>query len=202
MPIRALKWCAQLLAFLAAASEAVASQQVTRGDAEAILQASLNGGVAIRLHGGEIVGAPADSSALDSLARISPFVPSRHYCSLDWHVISLSVFTGSDTLSPAQIIEELTSVTTTFEFDGVTLDASQLAPRGMVAPPFDWDIAFFVQTGLVLAPEDIAVGEHTLVTTTLFPSDAPTTVTTTFFMDAPGTGVCRPDNALIFREVK
>jgi hypothetical protein len=102
---------------------------VTQGDAEAILHAFPSGGWALRLHGGSVEGAPADLRP-DSLARIASNPPfnGRHYCSLDWHVISSASVDGiavGESRTGAEIRESLSQ-----EDQLVTLDGALLESRG------------------------------------------------------------------------
>jgi hypothetical protein len=88
---------AAAMLLLVPASAQANAPRVTRGDAQAILQAQGNGGWAVILNGGIVEeGAPSDFM-FDSMARIAPQAGwnGRHFCSLDWHVINVPAVEGN-----------------------------------------------------------------------------------------------------------
>ena len=193
-----------LIASTAAPTSANANAtRVTRGDAEAVFQAAFNGGWAIRLNQGEIEGAPEDFMA-DGLVRISPatMFNNKHYCALDWHVISVATIEGNrpgESMSNQEIWDRLAARQVTFQLDGSPLPVERTMPRRTTNPEQrGFYEAFDVNTGRVMAPEELSAGQHNLIG---FGNLAGVIGNITFHIDAPGTGVCGPDAALTFREV-
>src|SRR5689334_6521585 len=95
--------------------------RVTKGNAEAVFEAFGGGGWMIRLHAGKIEGAPADFMA-DGLARISMLdaYDQKHYCALDWHVISLLIVEGriaGQTLTNSEIFDQIAGRDVIFMLD-------------------------------------------------------------------------------------
>jgi hypothetical protein len=54
---------------------------------------------------------------------------------------------------------------------------------------FGFEQAYAYQQGIVLSPSDLSVGAHSLDTTVVSPPDT-FNLHITFYIDAPGTGVC------------
>jgi hypothetical protein len=78
------------------------SDRVSRGQAEAVLNAGPSGGSAIlNRSGGVLRGAPADNEVR---AAIRPYADSkwdgRHFCAEDWHLLIAGWFVGGDKGSP------------------------------------------------------------------------------------------------------
>ncbi len=169
--------------------------RVTRGDARAILEAFPTGGWAVVLNGGALEGAPADFFP-DSMARIGPMAPwnGRHLCSLDWHVISVTANEGNtvgQSRTNTEIRDFLSQIELDFMLDGAPLDTMRTAIKRTLNPERGFVEAFFVAEGQVMAPEDLSVGQHSLQFTGHRPGQPPNVFPPiTFFIDAPGVGVC------------
>lgn len=197
-----------VLPALVAADASATPLRVTRGDAEAVFQAAFNGGWADRLHAETIEGAPADF-LVDSLARITPAADrdGKHYCVLDWHVISVALVEGNrpgEAFTTEEIFDRLANRHVEFKVDGVLIETMRTPPKRTTNPMNRGFVeAFLVSEGQILEPDDLAVGQHVL-TATGFRADNPPMAlpSVTFFIDAPGTGVCGSDDALTFREVE
>jgi len=182
--------------------------RVTEGDAEAVFQAWVNGGWAIRLNGGTVEeGAPANFSfppfsPTFTTARIAPMAPwnGRHFCSLDWHVIAVAALEGNPvggTRTNQELIDTLSQTRVLFTLDGAPLDTTTTAIKRTTNPavgqggPLGWVEAFSVVLGRVMAPEDLSVGQHTLQALGLRPGSPPIPMgPITFFIDAPEDGTC------------
>jgi hypothetical protein len=185
-----------VLALLVAAGAQATAPRVTQGEAQAIFEAFDNGGWAVRLHAGSLEGAPADFLP-DSLARISPNPPwdGRHFCSLDWHVITLAIFDGNaagESRTNQEIREFLSQIDVIFTLDGAPLDTMRTAIKRFLNPErFGLVDGYWFAEGQVMAPTDLSVGQHTLQATVLVPGEEPdVSDPITFFIDAPGTGAC------------
>jgi hypothetical protein len=178
---------------LAAATTQPGTSRATQGDAQAVFEANQNGGVAILLHSGKHVG-PASNDP-SSVIRISAFVDGRHYCSLDWHVIAVTLFGGNlpgETRTPHEIAADLSASSFTFFVDDVRLDAVVTPVKPFLNPEALGLVdAFWFTTGRVMSPSDLAVGAHTLATEqrdgagNLIDSS-----NVTFVIDAAGVGAC------------
>jgi hypothetical protein len=163
--------------------------QVSRGDAEAVLQAS-HGGVVATNHAGVVRGAPAD---IDMRAAIRPYADSdwdgRHYCAKDWHVLVVAWYAPIDeshTLQQAK--DELAGTTIQLVLDGMELDTERTAIRRLPEGVEEAE-AFYFQQGKTIAPGELSVGTHTLAYTATSPADSYGSQIT-FSIDAPGTGAC------------
>jgi hypothetical protein len=170
--------------------------RVSQGDAQAVLEAFGNGGWAILRHSDSVVlgtGTPADGLR-DSLAAIRPFafVNGNHYCALDWHVILVAIFDGGDASYTVQDFAAYRSqVSMAFTLDGQPLATDRTASKRTLRDltSFGVTTAYYFQQGRVLAPEELAVGTHTLAWVISAPEGA-ASVTIAFTVDAPGTGTC------------
>ena len=178
-----------------------ARSRVTKGDAEAVLQAFGGAGRIIRRQGVVEFGTPADPELRASIRPFSnPNLPfdQRHYCEEDWHVILVAEIWGGDGSFSRQDAEnELSQVTHTFTLDGTPIsDTTRTAIRNFADPgPFAaqfglvWDKAFFFQEGRVLSPAELSVGQHTLSYTAVSPAGQDQDGIT-FFIDPAGQGAC------------
>jgi hypothetical protein len=184
---------AAMLAFTGGTAQADTGR-VSKGEAEAILEAFGNGGWAILRHGeGVVQGAPADGLP-DSLAAIRPlpFWNGNHYCALDWHVIVLAIFDGGDASYTPQDFAALRSqVSNTFILDARPFATERTASKRFLRDltAFGFTTAYYFQDGRVLAPEELAVGTHTLTLIQSFLGETDR-VDISFTVDAPGTGAC------------
>jgi hypothetical protein len=167
------------------------SSRITRGDAQAIFQASPNGFWAVQLHSPVLQGAPSDAQARGAIRPYSDN-DGQHYCAEDWHVILLATIVGGDasfTRPEAEAI--LSTVTTSFTLDGAPLPTTRTTVKPFLNPEFvDAEKAFAFQEGRIMAPTDISVGSHQLVATVSEPGFPTEVLEITFFLDAPGTGAC------------
>jgi len=181
----------------------VSAARVTQGDAEAVFNAGFNGGWAIVLNNDGSLGAPADfrSSDLVRIATEASF-NGKHYCSLDWHAVGIAINEGrrpGEEISNQVIFDRLAARDPTFKLDSVLLETERTPPKRMLNPETRGFVeAFTVMEGRVMAPQDIAVGQHTLQG---FNSAGASIGLVTFHIDAPGTGVCGVEDALTFREL-
>ena len=182
---------------LLAVSAQANSPRVTRGDAQAAFEAFGNGGWGIVLNGGDVEqGAPADFMP-DSMARIVPMAPfnGRHYCSLDWHSISVAANEGNPpggTRTNSELRETLEGIVVRITLDGALLDTTTTAVKRTTNPERIGAVeAFYVNAGKLMAPEDLAIGPHSAQFTGLRPGRPPQVMPAiTFYIDAPGTGTC------------
>ena len=164
-----------------------AGRTITRGDAQAVLNAFGNGGRAVLQHSRTGEGAPADF--FGSHGSIRPFSSSpwdgAHFRADDWHVIVIADIEGGDASfghpDAAAIIDALTIE---FVLDGAPLATTRTAVKRFLDPGlFDFDVAYYAQQGRLMAPGDLAVGNHTLSVTVTGPSGAFQDAIT-FFVDA------------------
>ena len=140
---------------------------------------------------------PGGLSDVGSITRINPAPQwnGRHFCSLDWHVISVALNEGNavgGTRTNAELFEALSARIVVFTLDGAVLATERTAPRRTTNPERSGLVeAFAVNAGKVMAPEDLSVGQHTLFFTGNRPGQPPIVMPTiTFFIDAPGEGTC------------
>lgn len=168
--------------------------RITRGDAEAVLNAFGTGGLVILRRKGETAeAAPADF--LGSSGSIRPFRDSawdgRHFCAEDWHVILVGWIDGGDASFGHQQAEAaFDSVTISFTLDGAELSTTRTAIKPFNDPErFGLERAWYFQQGKVMAPDDLSVGQHELSVRITDPTGV-FDDGITFFIDAAGTGAC------------
>jgi hypothetical protein len=172
------------------------SRRITRGDAEAVLNAFGTGGRVILGNGRTVEAAPADFAG--SHGSIRPFRDSpwngRHLCAEDWHVILVAWFDGGDaTFDHQQAEAAFGPVTISFTLDGATLATirTPIKPFHNPPPAYGFERAWYFQQGKIMAPGDLSVGQHQLSVRFTNPaaglddSDG-----ITFFIDPAGTGTC------------
>jgi hypothetical protein len=142
-------------------------RRITRGDAEAVLDAFGTGGLVIlRRRGGTAEAAPADF--FGSHGSIRPFQGSpwdgRHFCAEDWHVILVAVIDGGDaSFDHQQAKAVLDPVTISFTLDGAALATTRTPIKPFHDPQrFQLERAWYFQEGKVMAPNDLSVGQHEL----------------------------------------
>ena len=169
------------------------STRATKGDAQAVFSASQTGGSAILVHSGKAVGPAANRSA-DGI-RITGFIDGLHYCSLDWHVISVTLSDGNfpgGTRTSREIATDLSALSETIYVDGVRLDSGLTAVKPLVDPAvYGLVNGFWFTTGRVMAPSDLTIGPHSLATEL---RDAAGTIVlssnVTFVIDSADVGAC------------
>jgi hypothetical protein len=140
------------------------SRRITRGDAEAVLNAFGGGGQAVLLHSKTAEGAPADF--LGSHGSIRPFSGSpwdgAHFCAEDWHVILIADIEGGDASfkhnDAARIMDGLN---VSFTLDGASLPTTRTAVKRFLNPEeFGLQVAYYFQQGQIMSPADLSVGSH------------------------------------------
>ncbi len=179
--------------FVPRSQASAASGLVTKGDAEAILHAWTSGG-GILFHEHAVPGF-ADFPR----ATITPlsFHSGTHYCVDDWHVVRIAIANSVDNVdffTKEQVIADLEATTVTLTLDGMTLpairtpiimlNAADQQRLGFPGPTF----AF--QTGSILSPDALSVGDHTAGLVVTDPVFGTFQDASTFTVDPSGTGVC------------
>ena len=174
-------------------------RRITRGDAEAVLNAFGTGGRVILRNGKTAEAAPADF--FGTHGSIRPFRNSSwdrgHFCAEDWHVILIAWFEGGDaSFTFEQARAALDPVINSFILDDAPLQTTRTSISRFLNPePFGFDEAYYFQEGRIMSPADLSVGQHQLSLTStddtsghrIFRSSI------TFFIDAAGTGACLND---------
>jgi hypothetical protein len=171
------------------------SNRVSRGQAEAVLNAGPSGGSAIlNRSGGVLRGAPADNEVR---AAIRPYENTiwdgRHFCAEDWHLLVAAWFLAVDeSYTAQQVKDELAATTIQLVLDGVELNTQRTAIKRFVEVPEylgGAEEAYYFQQGAIMAPADLSVGSHAFAFTATFPGGSDGSQST-FVIDAPGTGAC------------
>jgi len=179
-----------LVAFPRPAS--AASGLVTKGDVEAILHA----GSIMFFHENPVPGFVEDFPR----AAITPlsFNSGTHYCVDDWHVVRITDANFVDNVvffTKEQVIADLEATTVTLTLDGVTLPTIR-TPIIMLNAGF-WKQRFGLpgpgfafQTGSILSPAALSVGDHTAGLVATDPVFGTFQDASTFTVDPSGTVVC------------
>jgi hypothetical protein len=180
-------------AFVPRSQASAASGLLSKGDAEAILHAWTSGG-GILFHEHSVPGfADFPRAAITPLS----FHSGTHYCVDDWHVVRIAIANSVDNVdffTKEQVIADLEATTVTLTLDGVTLpairtpiimlNAADQQRLGFPGPTF----AF--QTGSILSPDALSVGDHTAGLVMTDPVFGTFQDASTFTVDPSGTGVC------------
>lgn len=176
-PVVGGKLAATATATVVATATKVSPNVVTQGDAEAFFGAFLPGceDVATYAIAGQGVPCP-------KLDRGRIYDVHGHYCADDWHLVSSMLVDSKANLEnyhPQQTI------------DGVTLQTTRTAIK-LVDPAYSQQHYggqyYYIQIGVVLSPQQISVGTHSLRQFAVAPSfdrQIP------FTIDASGTGACQ-----------
>ncbi len=169
------------------------SSLVTKGDVEAILHTVASGG-GILFHEHPVPGFEDYPRA--AITPLS-FHSGTHYCVDDWHVVRIAISQGVDNVfffTKEQAIADLEATTVTLTLDGVTLPAIR-TPIIMLnaADRQRFDLpgpSFAFQTGSILSPAALSVGDHTAGLVATDPVFGAFQDASTFTVDPSGTGVC------------
>ena len=184
-----------VFAFVPLSKASAASGRVSQGDVEAILHAAPNGGAGgIVFHKNPVPG--FEDYPLAAITPLS-FHDGTHYCVDDWHVVRITVSQSVDNVfffTKEQAIADLKATRITLTLDGVALSTIQtpivklntaVQQRfGFPGPTFDF------QTGSILSPAALSVGDHTAGLVATDPVFGPFSDSSTFTVDPSGTGVC------------
>jgi hypothetical protein len=176
-PLVGGKPTATVAATATATATLVSPDLVTEGDAEALFGGFLPACEDVATYA--IAGQGVPCAKLDR-GRI--YEVGSHYCADDWHLVSSLLVDSKANLAkykPQQTI------------DGVTLQTTRTAIK-LVNPAYSQQHYggqyFYIQIGVVLSPQQISVGTHSLrqfAAAIGFDRQIP------FTIDASGTGVCR-----------
>jgi hypothetical protein len=170
-----------------------ASGLVTQGDVESILHAVTSGG-GILFHEHPVPG--FEDYPLATITPLS-FHSGTHYCVDDWHLVRITDSNSVDKVfffTKEQVITDLEATTVTLTLDGVTLPVTR-TPIIMLnaADQQRFDLPgplFAFQTGSILSPADLSVGDHTAGLILNDPAFGTFQDSSTFTVDASGTGAC------------
>jgi len=167
----------------------MAAERVSKGDAQAVLEAFGGGGWAIQQHSKVLRGAPADGLP-DSRVAIRPFDAwdGRHFCQLDWHVILIADIEPIDeTSSHADAKAVIEQLALSMTLDGEPLQLSRTAVKRFLNPElFGLEDAVFAQWGRIFSPDELAVGAHRL----FVQFGTETLPEIEFFIDPADSGTC------------
>ncbi len=182
-----------VFALVPGSQASAASGRVTKGDVEAILQTVTSGG-GILFHEHPVPG--FEDYPLAAITPLS-FHSGTHYCVDDWHVVRIAISQGVDNVvffTKEQVIADLEATTVTLTLDGVTLPAIRTpiimlnaADQQRLGFP---GLTFAFQTGSILSPAALSVGDHTAGLVVTDPVFGTFQDASTFTVDPSGTGVC------------
>jgi hypothetical protein len=191
------KWSVAVIAALVAGALASrgawASTPITRGDAEAVVEAFGDGGWAVILHNQEVQLGPGDRAA--AIRPLSQF-NGRHYCALDWHTIVVSDFEGGDSNADAyrQAVAIISGLQVATFLDGTQLVLTQTAVKRFLNEQLleniGLQVGYYSQWGRVMAASDLEVGLHSLRIVITDASGVAFDRAITFTVDPAGAGAC------------
>jgi len=171
--------------------------RITRGDAEAVLNAFGTGGRVILRNGRTAEAAPADF--FGSHGSIRPFRGSpwdrRHFCAEDWHVILAAMIDGGDASFGEEQARALQGVTMSFTLDGAPLATTRTPIQPVLNPQaFGMERAWYFQEGRIMSLTNLSFGRHELSARFTDPATGlDDRDGITFDLDAAGTGACLSD---------
>jgi len=149
----------------AAVMAPLASPGVTRGDAEAVLNAYTTGGRTIESLGLDRTnGAPASGF----VAQIRPFSGSEwdgaHVCQDDWHAILVAWFDGNEVGGPQATVPEIrariAAVTLSMTLNGAPLETKRTATKAFLQTRYQNVFGFQQGTVVKLAPGTYTLALH------------------------------------------
>ena len=171
------------------ASPALAgSKRVSRGQAMSLLHAWTTGRLAVSTNNG--VGAVQfDANFFD--VAIRPFQEiGKHYCAEDHQLAAIAwINVTDDNYQDAKA--SLDTVTQDFLIDDAAFDSIRTPVRRAALSTSDAEVVHGFSEGVILAPGDLSVGEHTFDLPVYFDGILVGSFGTTFYIDAAGTGVCQ-----------
>jgi hypothetical protein len=173
-----------------------AYEPVTQGDVRAQFEAVENGGGVIFDRFGPDNTIPPASPLLHSIRPIKEFFDGRHYCTLDWQLITIAFFASPEEvgLSTTQELKAFLQATTvTFLLDDVETPAAETTTVKTANSDFFGSQpgeTFWRAWGNFYAPGVLSIGEHTLTGTGTDPIGTFQLDTITFFIDPVGSGAC------------
>jgi hypothetical protein len=137
-------------------------------------------------------GAKASSMEAYPRAAITP-LPSHngdHFCVDDWHIVRVSDGESTDSVTTKkQVITDLNRTKVTLYLDGVVI--SSLRSNIFTTTAGDGSTIWWFQSGSILSPRAISVGEHTAGVLFSDPASYPDEFdTSTFTVDSSRTGAC------------
>lgn len=174
----------------------MAHTHVSLGQCQAVFHAAGTGGQMIIEHNQTSKGAPDPNSLTAAIRGAGPGSPwdGAHFCQDDWHVLLQGDIEGGDasfTQQDAQnIINGLKMVLT---LDGSPLHTTQTATMPFLNPAghgLTVQNAWWFQVGEFFPPNSLSVGQHQLDVSLSDPTGLIYQQSTTFFIDAAGTGGC------------
>ena len=138
-------------------------------------------------------GAKANTMKDYQRAAITPLASHNgaHFCVNDWHLVRVGLGENIDyvtTFTKDQVIDDLKSYNVTLYLDGVVLPSKHAPLFTTIAA--DGTKIWWIQYGSILAPADISVGDHTASVLFSNPTYGDDFHTSTFTVDASGTGAC------------
>lgn len=183
------------IAVVLSAVPASAYEPVKEGDVRAQFQAVENGGAVVFDRFGPENTIPPASPLLHSIRPIKEFFDGRHYCTLDWHLITLAIFFLPEevSLSSQEVRAILRASVVTFELDNVLTPAAETTAVKTANSEFFGSIpgeTFWRAWGNFYAPGVLAVGKHSLTGTFTSPIGGFKLDKITFFIDPVGSGAC------------
>jgi hypothetical protein len=171
------------------------ADRITQGDVVSVLNASFTGGrVIISLPGGTagFYAAPADFYGSNGAIRPFSAWDGMHLCVEDWHVLLMSIYDGGDTSYTIQdAMSYFSQLNTTFYLDGNPVQTTSTPIKRFLNPThYGYDVAYGLNSGAIMAPGDLSVGQHTFQVNIIDPVYGNVTLAITFYVDAANSPTC------------
>jgi len=171
---------------VASTPPAVARQAVTRGDVEAQFEAIENAGSVILSNKGFETTIPP-AAVCYSIRPIAAFFEGRHYCELDWQLVTIALF-----VEPG-LRELLEQTDVTFVIDGVPVPAEETTAVKPLLEPAVYGLppgSLWRAWGNFHSPGDLTVGTHSLTGIVTAPIGTFHLDRIRFHIDPVGEGAC------------
>ena len=192
---RTLVFCLAVAMMAIGTGGAQAREPVTFGDVQAQFEAAESGGGVIITKKGLETAIPPASPLLHSIRPIKAFFDGRHYCTLDWHLITIALFGTPDEfgLSTQEFKAFLGATTITFKLDGTAIPAAESTAVKTSFFELFGSVpgeTFWRAWGNFYAPGVLPVGAHSLTGWGTDPLGTFKLDRITFYIDPAGSGAC------------
>jgi hypothetical protein len=169
--------------------------RITRGDVEAILNAFTTGGREILSHQSGAAGfdaAPADFQGSNGAIRPFGSWNGLHVCVNDWHVLLIAEFDGGDKSYTMQDAKNyLSQVDNLFYLDGNLVQTTSTPIKRFLNPAaYGLEEAYGFQTGAIMAPGELQIGQHTFKVHVVDPVYGDADLQITFYVDGSSSSTC------------
>ncbi len=166
------------------------SERVTKGDAEALLNAFRTGCGAQAAHGPMNESSPCGDRH-QAFILFFPSFNGAHYCAADWHDMFYYSEESIDPTNPLLLTKQAVKNDLQANTASIAVDGSPLTLKSLpVKPEVGTPDTYYIVIGTTVSPDTLPAGTYTATLVGNDPASGPLAFTVTFTMDASGTGSC------------